>query len=71
MLIDRRNFYDQPIDHLIKQYENIIKVSTGQGDNYATECIIDYAYFIDNCRLIAVDWSKQKGLDTAPRQFNK
>ena len=71
MLIDRRNFYDQPIDHLIKQYENIIKVSTGQGDNYATECIIDYAYFIDNCRLIAVDWSKQKALDTAPRQFNK
>ena len=55
MLIDRRNFYDQPIDHLIKQYENIIKVSTGQGDNYATECIIDYAYFIDHCRLIAVD----------------
>ena len=71
MLIDRRNFYDQPIDHLIKQYENITKVSTGQGDNYATECIIDYAYFIDNCRLIAVDWSKQKALDTAPRQFNK
>ena len=71
MLIDRRNFYDQPIDHLIKQYENIIKVSTGQGDNYATECIIDYAYFIDNCRLIAVDSSKQKALDTAPRQFNK
>ena len=71
MLIDRRNFYDQPIDHLIKQYENIIKVSTGQRDNYATECIIDYAYFIDNCRLIAVDWSKQKALDTAPRQFNK
>ena len=70
-MIDRRNFYDQPIDHLIKQYENIIKVSTGQGDNYATECIIDYAYFIDNCRLIAVDWSKQKALDTAPRQFNK
>ena len=70
-MIDRRNFYDQPIDHLIKQYENIIKVSTGQGDNYATECIIDYAYFIDNCRLIAVDWSKQKDLDTAPRQLNK
>ena len=70
-MIDRRNFYDQPIDHLIKQYENIIKASTGQGDNYATECIIDYAYFIDNCRLIAVDWSKQKALDTAPRQFNK
>ena len=55
MLIDRRNFYDQPIDDLIKQYDNIRKVSTGQGDNYATECIIHYAYFIDNCRLISVD----------------
>ena len=29
VLIDGRNFYDQPINDLIKQYDNIRKVSTG------------------------------------------
>ena len=28
--IDRRNFYDQPINDLIKQYDEVRKVSTGQ-----------------------------------------
>ena len=36
MLIDGRNFYDQPINDLIKQYDEVRKVSTGQGDAYKT-----------------------------------
>ena len=32
--IDSRNFYDQPINDLIKQYDEIRKISTGQGDDY-------------------------------------
>ena len=32
-LIDGRNFYDQPINDLIKQYDEVRKVSTGQGDD--------------------------------------
>ena len=28
--IDGRNLYDQPINHSIKQYDNIRKISTGQ-----------------------------------------
>ena len=31
---------------------------TGQGNNYTTGCLLDYAYFRDNYRLIAVDLSK-------------
>ena len=31
--IDGRNFYDQPINDLIKQYDKIRKKSTGQGDD--------------------------------------
>ena len=34
--IDGRNFYDQSINYLIKQYDEIRKISTGQGDNYTT-----------------------------------
>ena len=39
--IDGRNFYDQPINDLIKQYDEVRKVSTGQGDDYATGCLLD------------------------------
>ena len=34
--IDGRNFYDQPINDSIKQYDEIRKISTGQGDDYTT-----------------------------------
>ena len=39
--IDGRNFYDQPINDLIKQYDGIRKISTGQGDDYTTGSLLD------------------------------
>ena len=45
VLIDGRNFYDQPINDLIKQYDEVRKVSTGQGDENTSGCLLDYAYF--------------------------
>ena len=30
-------------------------MSAGYGDDYTTDCLLDYAYFKDNYRLIAVD----------------
>ena len=65
--IDGRNFYDQSINDSIKQYDEIRKISTGQGDDYTTGCLLDYAYFKDNYRLIAVDLSKQKALNDDSR----
>ena len=53
-----RKIYDQPINDLIKQYDGVRKVSTVQGDDYTTECLLDYAYFKDNYRLIVIDLSK-------------
>ena len=35
--IDGRNFYDQSINESIKQYDEVRKGSTGQGDDYTTE----------------------------------
>ena len=67
VLIDGTNFYDQPINDIIKQYDEIRKVSTGYGDDYTTGCWLDYAYFKENYRLNAVDLSKQKALDADPR----
>ena len=56
--IDGRNFYDQPINDLIKQFDEVRKVSTGQGDDCTTGCLLDFAYFLKNYRLIAADLSK-------------
>ena len=40
--IDGRNFSDQSINDLIKQYDEVRKVSTGQGDDYTTGCLLDF-----------------------------
>ena len=61
-MFDGRNFYGQPINDTIKQNDEVRKVTTGYGG-----CLLDYAYFKDNYRLIAVDLSKQKALDAYPR----
>ena len=65
--IDGRNFYDQPINDSIKQYDETRKVSTGQGDDYTTGCLLSFAYFEKNYRLIPADLSKQKFLEVDPR----
>ena len=67
LLIDDRNFYYQPISDQIKLNDEINdeirKIATGQGDDYTTECLLDYQYFEDHYQLIAVDLSKQKELE--------
>ena len=60
VLIDGRIFYDQPINDLVKQYDEIRKIATGQGDGYATGCLLHYQFFKDHYNLIAIDLSKQK-----------
>ena len=69
--IDRRNFYDQPVNDSIKQYDKIRKISTGQGNDYTTDCLLDFACFEKNYRLIAVDLSKQKALDDDSRAIQQ
>ena len=41
--IDGKNFFDQLINNMIKTYENIRKITIGQGDDYATGCLLDYS----------------------------
>ena len=71
--IDGRNFYDQPINDLIKQYDEIRKISTIQGNGYTTGCLLDFAFFEKKkkIRLIAADLSKQKALDADSRVIQK
>ena len=59
-MINGRNVFDQPIKNDLITYDNIRKTSTGQGDDYTTECLLDYPYFKKYSKLIAIDLSKHK-----------
>ena len=71
LLINGRNFDDQPIDDIIKLYDEITKISAGYGDDCITGWLLDYAYFKDNSRLITFDLSNQKALDADPRAIQQ
>ena len=65
-MIAGKNFFDQPIKNDKITYENIGKIATGQGDDYTTGCLLDYAYFKTYCKMIAIDLSKRQELDADP-----
>ena len=71
IMINGEYFFDQPIKNNKVAYENIRKIATGQGDDYTTGCLLDYSYFADTYKMIAVDLSKQQALDTHPRAIQQ
>ena len=70
-MINGENFFDQPIKNNKVTYENIRKIATGQGDGYTSGCLLDYLYFMDTYKMIAVDLSKQQALHTDPRAIEQ
>ena len=52
VMTDRRNFFDQSINNIIKTYENIRKIATGKGDDYTTGCLLDYCDFKENYKIL-------------------
>ena len=71
VMIDGKNFFDRPISNMLKTYENIRKVATGQGDDYTFGCLLDYTYFKKYYKMIAVDLSRQQALDADPRAIQQ
>ena len=57
-MIDGKSFFDQPINSDLKTYDNIRKISTGNGDNYTIGCLLDYIYLKNYYKMIAIDLSK-------------
>ena len=60
IIINSKNVLDQPIKNDKVTYENVRKIATGQGDDYTAGCLLDYPYFKDIYKMIAVDLSKQQ-----------
>ena len=67
VMIDGKIFIDQSIKNNKVTYEKFRKIGTGQGDDYATGCLLDYIYFKNYYKKITLDLNKQQALDADPR----
>ena len=73
-MIDGQNLLDQLAKNDLITYDNVREIRIGQGNDYTTDCVLDYSYFKENYKLIAIDLSKQKGLKDLmliQKQYNK
>ena len=71
VIIDGRNFYDNPIESDIEKYRELKKVMIGKGEDYTTGSLLDFNYFHKHYKLVVVDLSKQKELDADPRAIQQ
>ena len=71
VIIDGRNFYDNPIESDIEKYRESKKVMIGKGEDYTAGSLLDFNYFDKHYKLVAVDLSKQKELDADPRAIQQ
>ena len=71
VIIDGRNFYDNPIESDIEKDRELIKVMIGKGEDYTTGSLFDFNYFDKHYKLVAVDLSNQKELDADPRAIQQ
>ena len=62
-MTEERNVFDQLAKNEIRTYEQIRKIATGQGDDYITNCVLDFPYFKNNYKMIGIDLSKQPAFD--------
>ena len=60
VLIDGKSFFDLPVKNEEEAYEKIIDMSN--NNDYTTGNLLDFAYFKENYKLIAIDLSKQTKL---------
>ena len=57
VIIDGRNFYDNPIESDIEKYRELKKVMIGKGEDYTAGSLLDYNYFKKHYKLVAVNLS--------------
>ena len=71
VIMDGKNFFDQRVNSDLKTYKDFRKIATGQGNDYTTDYLLNYSYFKENYRKIAIDLSKQEALDADPRAIQQ
>ena len=66
VVIDGRNVFDQPLKNDLIKFVNTQKIRTGRGDDYTTGCLLDYNYFHNYYKMVAIDLIRQYALDADP-----
>ena len=68
VLSDGKSFFDLPVKNEEEAYEKVIDISN--NNDYTTGNLLDFPYFKENCKLLAIDFSKQTKLkDTQKINF--
>ena len=70
-MFDGQNLFDQLVINNLRMHDGIQKTETGQGDDYSTGCLLDYNYFKNYYKVIAIDLSKQQALDADPKAIQQ
>ena len=60
VIINGKNFYDQPIDSDINDIRKEVILQQGKFMNYTTGCLVDYEYIKNHYKLLAVNLNRQK-----------
>ena len=66
-MVNGQNFFDQPVKNNIITYNNILKITTVQGDD-STTC---YPSFNEYYNMITTYLSKQQALDADSKENQK
>ena len=70
-MIDGKMLCHQPTKNELKTFDSIRKVTTGQGDDNATGCFLNYPYFEKYCKLIKIYLSKHQKIDADPKAMQQ
>ena len=61
VIVDSKPFFELPIKNMEETYQKIIDI--GYNDDYTVGNLMDFDYFKEHYKLIAIDLSKQKELE--------
>ena len=67
VVIDGRKIFSKPVKDNLITYDNIRKIASSEKDDYTTGCLLDYNYFNNCYKMIAIDLSKQQVLNADPK----
>ena len=52
-------------------YDNMWAIATDKGNHYITSCLLDYVYFKNYYKLIAIDLREQQELVADPKAMQQ
>ena len=70
-MINRQNFFDQPVKNNIGTCNNIIKITAGQGDDHTSGIWLFYLYFKEHYKMMAIYLNQQQAVDAYQKQYKK